>query len=566
MNPSKDTPSDSEIRVRAQLSSLCGLFVLAMMMADRADETEIMRLAVSSVGSLAPCTGLAAYLKQQDGLTPIEDLGPPPQDVDKAVRALDEEEEEGPITVADYAWCWALRLQSLDGCCGYLVIGAAGEPSPDQQFLLNVLARQTGAAIANAALIRRERDTAEELLTVNNRQSRLNDELSSTVATLMQQTRIHEVLTNVAASGSGEDGIAQAVHELSNLPVLVEDRFGNLRAWAGPGQPAKHRKPTQREREDLLVRVARHGRPLREKDRVVALAQSRSDVLGVMSLIDPERTVGQQELFALEHGVTVLTTELAHRRSVTEVELRLRRELVDDLVSGTDGDSAQARAEVLGHDLVGPHQVAVMKWRGRVGDEVLMHAVQRSISNLDLRGLVARRSGQIVLIAPDKLSGPELHAEIGRVLKSTSGSIGVGGTAVAPDEYPRSFREAVRALEIRQRSRNPSGATTFQELGIYRILTVGDNNADIEGFVREWLGQLLDYDAERHADLVETLHQYFEYGGNYDATAEALLIHRSTLRYRLQRIREVSGFDLTDVDIRLNLHVATRAWKVLDGG
>ncbi|WP_330479835.1 helix-turn-helix domain-containing protein [Streptomyces platensis] len=68
-----------------------------------------------------------------------------------------------------------------------------------------------------------------------------------------------------------------------------------------------------------------------------------------------------------------------------------------------------------------------------------------------------------------------------------------------------------------------------------------------------------------HSDLVQTLSQYFECGGNYDATAAALAIHRSTLRYRLQRIREVSGSDLGDIDSRLNLHVATRVWKVLGG-
>lgn len=53
--------------------------------------------------------------------------------------------------------------------------------------------------------------------------------------------------------------------------------------------------------------------------------------------------------------------------------------------------------------------------------------------------------------------------------------------------------------------------------------------------------------------------------GNYDETADALMIHRRTLRYRLQRIREVSGLDLGEVDNRFNLHVATRAWRVLDG-
>ncbi|MGO4422679.1 helix-turn-helix domain-containing protein, partial [Streptomyces sp. MCAF7] len=41
---------------------------------------------------------------------------------------------------------------------------------------------------------------------------------------------------------------------------------------------------------------------------------------------------------------------------------------------------------------------------------------------------------------------------------------------------------------------------------------------------------------------------------------------RSTLRYRLQRIREISGSDLTNAETRLNLQVATRVWKIMKTG
>ena len=81
--------------------------------------------------------------------------------------------------------------------------------------------------------------------------------------------------------------------------------------------------------------------------------------------------------------------------------------------------------------------------------------------------------------------------------------------------------------------------------------------------MEEWLGPLLDYDRRHHADLTNTLFQYLECGGNYTTTADTLLIHRSTLRYRLGRIREVGDIDFHDVDSRLNLHVAARAWHLL---
>lgn len=90
----------------------------------------------------------------------------------------------------------------------------------------------------------------------------------------------------------------------------------------------------------------------------MALAQPRTEVLAVISLVDPRRTAGQQEIFALEHAATVLALQLAHRRGMAEVELRLRRDLVDDLVTGTEELSAVSRAEALRHDLLGLHKVA----------------------------------------------------------------------------------------------------------------------------------------------------------------------------------------------------------------
>jgi DNA-binding PucR family transcriptional regulator len=85
----------------------------------------------------------------------------------------------------------------------------------------------------------------------------------------------------------------------------------------------------------------------------------------------------------------------------------------------------------------------------------------------------------------------------------------------------------------------------------------------VERFVRRWLSSLLDYDSRKGSELVHTLSRYLECGGNYDHTALALSVHRSTLKYRLQRIRDISGHDLTDPDTTFNLQLATRAWQTL---
>ncbi len=110
----------------------------------------------------------------------------------------------------------------------------------------------------------------------------------------------------------------------------------------------------------------------------------------------------------------------------------------------------------------------------------------------------------------------------------------------------------------------PAQATEFDDLGVIRILAEAKELSGIDRFVERWLGALADYDRVHASSLVSTLSQYLDVGGNYAATAHVLSTHRNTVKYRLQRIREISGFDLADPDTRFNLQLATRALQTLN--
>ena len=68
-------------------------------------------------------------------------------------------------------------------------------------------------------------------------------------------------------------------------------------------------------------------------------------------------------------------------------------------------------------------------------------------------------------------------------------------------------------------------------------------------------------DAKTGSQLVATLSAYLESRCGHQATAQALVVHRSTVKYRLGRIREVSGLDLSDADKLFHLQLAARVWR-----
>src|SRR2546430_1573241 len=75
-------------------------------------------------------------------------------------------------------------------------------------------------------------------------------------------------------------------------------------------------------------------------------------------------------------------------------------------------------------------------------------------------------------------------------------------------------------------------------------------------YYKKLLKPLQRYDSEHNGDLVSTLAAYLRHGGNATRTADALYLHRNSLRYRLARIQALTGLDPDDPDARLALQIA----------
>jgi sugar diacid utilization regulator len=548
---------DSDAAVRNQLSSLQALLVLSMLMTERSSEQEIVQLASTSVGSLGRAVFVGVFLLGGGWVAGGEPLSVDARDdIERQVEATGEDGLD--VALEGPGWRYAFALRTLHGQLGYFVVAATDEPSAREQFLLRVLSQQTGVALANAHAHARQRETAAELAAAN-------AQLERTVAELELSIAIHARLTEVAASAVGQQGIADAVHELTGRSVAVEDHHGNLRAWAGPGRPHPYPKPTTLQRDALIRRMQWSAGPLRDGDRILAIASPGDGTLGVLVLMDPDGTAGELETVALEHGATVLAMELARLRSVAETELRLGRQLVDELLTGIDDERALARSQGLGYDLERPHRVVLVNCAGEsTAEGSVYHAVRRAARDAGVGSLVGTQNGNAVLLADRDQPWEDFRARVSRELAGADCVVGVGGVCTRPSEYPASHHEAQLALRMQVVAAGDQKAVEFSGLGVYRLLAEIEHPSDVETFVREWLGRLIDYDAHRDSsELVPTLSRYLECGGNYDATAKALSLHRNTLKYRLQRIREITGRDLNDADDRFNLQLATRAWQTL---
>jgi sugar diacid utilization regulator len=547
-------PGENE-NLRERLSEFRALLVISLLMTESVSEDQILELAVSAAPGLGPWRIEGYGFRDGQWRPAVRPVpGTSSSDITRQLVALGQ--GGGKVDLPGHPWAWAYPLRSVSGLLGHLVASCHWEPSAEQRFLLQVIAQQTGVAVSNARLHARERATAAELAATN-------ATLAQTVTSLRRSMDIHDRLTQVAVSGEGQPGIAKALHELTGMPVAIEDRYGNLTAWAGPGRPDPYPKESFAKREHLLRRLMRARKPIQDGERLVLLASPRPELLGIVALIDPDRAADTADLVALEHGATVLSMELARLRGIADTELRLRRDLVHDLLGGTDDESALARAEALDYDLRRPHRVVVVEGKGRArAHDALLSAVRRALRTARQDGLCEIWSGNVAIVTAGQANWEQLRRAMGSDLGSQC-RIGVGSLRARPSELPRSLREAGLALRLQKTLLPGTSACEYPKLGIFRMLASIPDLTDVEAFVREWLGSLIDYDTRRKAELVHTLTQYLEHGGNYDATAAELSVHKSTLKYRLQRIRDLTGLELNDPDVHFNLQLATRAWGTL---
>lgn len=548
-------PDAAEVDSREHLPKLQGLFVLAQLMAESRDEDHLVHLAGSAVPSLGSFRLLGIHLPAS-GWREVADAMAEPQDqadMERQIATLTS--GMGPLVAPGHGSAWAYALRSLEGVLGHLVVAADSEPTAWAHFMLGTLAQQTASALANARLYAWQRSKAIELQVAN-------AALATTVSALERGTAIHERLTQVAVAGEGEVGIARALHDLTGWPVAIEDRYGNLRAWGGPGRPDPYPKRSQAACEELVRRARDARQPIREADRLLTIASPRADVLGVIALFGVPPGEAEGAKAALEHGATVLAMELARLHSVAETELRLGRDLVEELLANTDERAVLSRAEALGYDVGRRHRVVIVvedSPKPQRDHDSRFHAVRRAARDAGLGTLVVPRGDAVVVLSCSEgvwdVFHRRLFSELGRDVW-----VGVGGPCERPGDFPRSYREARLALRMRSADRRGGRTVFYEQLGAYRLLAEVDDLSAIDRFVDEWIGALIAYDSDHGADLVATLTSYLECRGNYDATSAALSVHRNTLKYRLRRIKEISEHDLTHPDTLFNLQLATRAW------
>jgi DNA-binding PucR family transcriptional regulator len=73
------------------------------------------------------------------------------------------------------------------------------------------------------------------------------------------------------------------------------------------------------------------------------------------------------------------------------------------------------------------------------------------------------------------------------------------------------------------------------------------------------LGAVLEHDRRTHADLLTTLQAFLACSCSWTRTAESLHLHVNTVRYRIERVEQLTGRDLSSLEDRVDVFLALKS-------
>ncbi len=240
-----------------------------------------------------------------------------------------------------------------------------------------------------------------------------------------------------------------------------------------------------------------------------------------------------------------------------------------------------ARAAELSLELKDGASVIVARAHPQAPTEEGWRARARAVAERGARAVVGRpiaalseRDGaagvEILLLVPGGEEPVAARAaegvlrEMESALSGYTFALGRSRIAEDPGELSRAAGEALLAANVAEGG-SQEGLLAFEQTGAYRLLlsAMSENPSELQRFYAETVEPLVAYDEQYETDLLQTLETFLEADGNVAGTAQRLFTHRHTVYYRLERVRELTGLDVSSSDGREKLSLGLKAMRVL---
>jgi hypothetical protein len=367
-----------------------------------------------------------------------------------------------------------------------------------------------------------------------------------------------EQLSAAIESGAGLPAVTRAAAQALGASLALIDRSSAVLGVAASSQAEEKKLLTGAddvERVELRVADAVVGE-LRFRSRGDAASPVVARMVSTLLALEVERSRSSE--WASDEAASAFVRALLGRQVTDRGDIVAR--------AGELGAAVERGAGVIVARAV-PMTAQAGDWRGRVLT-VALRAV-RSVGSGSVGALGEGETAEVVALVPtgedEQLAraAQALERELGAALAGFGITVARSRWTEDPVDLYRAGKEAELAANVAE----AEGRTllAFEDTGAYRLLlpAMSEDPGELESFYEETLAPLAAYDEQYETELVKTVETYLDNDGNVAQTAASLFTHRHTVRYRLERVKELTGHDIGSSEGREKLSLGLKAMRVL---
>jgi purine catabolism regulator len=394
---------------------------------------------------------------------------------------------------------------------------------------------------------------------------------------LQRGTAIHKRLERLVIE---ENGLPAVVDELGRAiggSVVVLDSRGDPMASAS-GFPELSEEEIDSMREQLAEHDGNGRRPPvpfvpdhpqlgdRSLALPVATGTAGSGAQAWLVAVRAADAPGPFERLILQQAVTVVALELMRQRTVRDTERRLAGDVLAEALGGRL-DLAELEARLAPFGIRSTAAVLVFALSDPAAAEI---PLDRLIASTGRSGLVAQRGALLcaVVAIDDEDEALALAREARDALAADHANVRAAASRPAPAAaLRRSFHEARCALEAVSISFDGNGGgpavASYRDLGAFQLLLSIQDDEALRLYCDSVLGPLRNGEGAYGDELLRSLEVFIEQNGNWERAARELYCHRHTLRYRIRKVEELTGRDLSRAQDRIEFWLALRGEELV---
>jgi sugar diacid utilization regulator/putative methionine-R-sulfoxide reductase with GAF domain len=450
---------------------------------------------------------------------------------------------------------------------------------------ISTLANFATIAIVNARLFETERSSVRALQEANRR-------LEDQYRLLQRSADVHDELTRLVLEGNAISDLTTTVgrHTDGDVVVMDTDLTVLAKSWNTDAVVARAKrylekaKGSHKDSEATSILPPDH---MHDGYLIVRDVAAGGELIGYLC-ISLNHSPDRFNTVIVEQAAVVCALQLTRERAVLEARTRAHEDFLWDLLEGNIADEAEAVAGArhLGYKLPDSLRVMVIavegvdEWARATGGaaeaverrrESLVRSAERLAATAGVHGLLAARRGWVVaLMLPALEDAKRARALAQTILQGLqdefaplSFSAGLSSCVPLSADLSQAYAQAQHALSAVARVATGAPVGIFDELGVIRFLLAPGDREDLSKFVGEVLGPAIEYDRAHAGELVHTVEAYLASDCSLQRTADRLYVHPKTVRYRLNRLEDLTKIDLDRQRDRFDAQLAIAVMHVL---